>query len=83
MSTERVAAERDLGEAVPADKLTRAQARTLVEDLQDVVGALAKADPADKAAVYAELGVPSMTTRAGGWWWEGRPWGDGRVGGGT
>jgi hypothetical protein len=57
---ERLAAERQLADATPAPRLTKDEIKALVASLSDVVAVLADADPADKAAVYAELGI-SMT----------------------
>ena len=53
----RLAAERELGESRPADKLTKDDIRALVLSLKDIVATLRDADPALKAEVYAELGV--------------------------
>ena len=52
-----VAAQAHLGRVVPGGKLRKSQARALVEALRDIVDVLADADPADKAELYAELGV--------------------------
>jgi site-specific DNA recombinase len=41
----------------PGGKLTKSQARALVEARRDIVDVLAEADPEDKAELYAELGV--------------------------
>lgn len=57
---ERIAAERQLVDAAPAPKLTKNEIKALVASLHDMVAVLAEADPADKATVYAELGI-SMT----------------------
>jgi site-specific DNA recombinase len=54
---ERLRAERDLGESVPSDKLTKSEIRALVLSLRDIVAVLRNADPKLKAEVYAELGV--------------------------
>jgi len=54
---ERLRAEQELGELVPADKLTKSQIRALVLSLREIASVLNKADPALKAQVYAELGV--------------------------
>ena len=52
-----LAAVRDLGAcAVPAP-MTNEQLRALVRSAGDVVKAIGKADPADKAALYADLGI--------------------------
>ncbi len=37
--------------------MTRAEVKALVAGLRYVVHALAQAEPADKAAIYAELGI--------------------------
>ena len=52
-----LAAERELGESRPADKLTKDEIRALVLSLKDIVATLRDADPALKAEVYAGLGV--------------------------
>jgi site-specific DNA recombinase len=54
---ERLRAEQELGESVPADKLTKSQIRALVMGLRDIAAVLGTADPKLKAEVYAELGV--------------------------
>ncbi len=80
---ERVVAERELGTTEPQDRLTKSQVKALVRGLTDVVEALAHADPADKAAIYDELGV-TMTYHPGGRVLvEARPCTEERVGGGT
>ncbi len=45
---------------MPASRLTKNEVKALVASLHDMVAVLEDADPADKAAVYAELGI-SMT----------------------
>jgi len=54
---ERLRAEIDLGAAVPGERMTREQVRTLVLALHDIASVLATADPKLKAEVYAELGI--------------------------
>jgi len=54
---QRLRAEQELGESVPADKLTKSQIRALVKSLRDIAAVLKTADPKLKAEVYAELGV--------------------------
>ena len=54
---ERLRAKRELGELVPAEKLTKDQIRGLVLSLRDIAATLRDADPSLKAEVYAELGV--------------------------
>ena len=50
--------EQQLGAAnSTGPKLTTADVKTLVASLKDIVATLADADPADKAAVYRELGI--------------------------
>jgi hypothetical protein len=41
----------------PATKLTTEDIKALVASLQDITATLAAADPADKAKVYAEMGI--------------------------
>ena len=41
----------------PTTKLTAEDIKALVASLQDITAALAAADPADKAKVYAEMGI--------------------------
>lgn len=62
---ERKHLEAQLGRNIPGGKLTKAQVKALVGALRDIVGVLADADPADKAELYAELGV-SLTYHADG-----------------
>jgi anti-sigma factor RsiW len=53
---ERRVVERQLGRK-PANRThTAAEIRALVRQLKDIVAVLADADPADKRAVYDELG---------------------------
>jgi hypothetical protein len=54
---ERKDLERDLGRKPTARKLTTAEIKALVRQLKDIVAVLADADPADKRAIYHELGV--------------------------
>ena len=77
------AGERDLGQAVPAEKLTRAEVKALVTGLRDVVATLARAEPADKAIMYAELGVRLTYHPDGRVLVESRPCTQVSVGGGT
>ena len=46
-----------MGAASPGGKLTKPQVKALVGALRHIVGVLTDADPADKAAVYRELGI--------------------------
>jgi hypothetical protein len=62
---ERKTAQGQLCRVVPGGKLTKSQARALVEALHDIVEVLADADPQDKAELYAELGV-SLTYHTDG-----------------
>jgi site-specific DNA recombinase len=62
---ERRAAQAQLGRVVPGGRLTKSQARALVEALRDIVDVLAEADPEDKGELYAELGV-SLTYHTDG-----------------
>lgn len=84
---ERLKAEREIALAQPASRYTKAQIRQLVEQLGDIAGALANADPKLKAQVYEELGVRvtyDPTRRVARI--ESRPenpWATVRVGGGT
>jgi site-specific DNA recombinase len=80
---ERLGAERELGATVPQEKLTKGQVRALVKGLRDVVRALAQADPEDKAAIYAELGIRLTYHPGGRVVVESRPCTEERVGGGT
>jgi hypothetical protein len=50
---------------VPGSKLTKSQTRVLIEALRDIVDVLANADAANKAELYAELGV-SLTYHTDG-----------------
>jgi len=45
------------GGVSPSSPLTAEDIKALVASLQDITGALAAADPADKAKVYAEMGI--------------------------
>jgi len=54
---ERVQAENDLGRESTSEHLTPDQVRALVAGVHDAVAVLAHADPADKAAIYAGLGL--------------------------
>jgi len=54
---ERLRAERELADAQPTEKLTKAQIARLVLQLRDIASVLSTADPKLKAEVYAELGV--------------------------
>jgi site-specific DNA recombinase len=54
---ERRAVERQLGRKPASRTHTAAEIRALVRQLTDIVAVLADADPADKRAVYDELGV--------------------------
>ena len=49
--------EREFGRKPTARKLTTAEIKALVRQLKDIVAVLADADPADKRAIYDELGV--------------------------
>lgn len=52
----RSAAEREIAEARPEGQLTGKEIKALVLTLKDVTLALADADPAQEAKVYAETG---------------------------
>jgi site-specific DNA recombinase len=54
---ERKGLERDLGRKPTARKLTTDEIKALVRQLKDIVAVLADAEPADKRAIYDELGV--------------------------
>jgi len=54
---ERQGLEAQLGEQVSGEQLSSSQVKALVGALRDIVGALAAADPTDKADLYRELGV--------------------------
>lgn len=54
---DRKGIERELGRKPTARRLTKAEIKALVRQLKDIVAVLADADPADKHAVYDELGV--------------------------
>lgn len=49
----------------PVTRLTKDDVKSLVTSLKDITAALAAADPADKAAAYAEMGV-AVTYHADG-----------------
>ena len=51
----------------PATRLTAEDVKALVASLQDITATLAAADPADKAKVYAEMGIDIIYHQAGGW----------------
>ena len=83
-SSESERQPRPSGRAVPGGKLTKSQARALVEALRDIVDVLAEADPEDKADLYAELGVSLTYHTDGRVAVEALPvWVQVRVGGGT
>lgn len=54
---QRLAAQRELAAARPAERMTVAEAKRLVQDVRQVARKLAKADPDLKAELYAELGL--------------------------
>lgn len=54
---ERKQLETQLGRSIPGPKLTKEQVRVLITHLRGIVDVLADADPADKADLYAEMGV--------------------------
>ena len=68
---ERKRLERDLGRKPTTRKLTTNEIKALVGQLKDIVAVLAEASPADKRAIYDELGVnltydpETKTVRAG------------------
>jgi hypothetical protein len=81
---ERKTAQADLGRVMPGGKLTKSQARALVEALRDIADVLANADPEDRAQLYAELGVTLTYHTSGRVAVEALPRGlEVRVGGGT
>lgn len=81
---ERIAAERQLADAEPAPRLSTDEIKALVASLHDMVAVLENADPADRAAVYAELGISLTYHPDGRVLVESRPpCANGRVGGGT
>jgi hypothetical protein len=47
----------------PAQRLTQAQIKTLVDGLGSLLAVLHRADPADKAEVYQELGLRLTSDR--------------------
>ena len=57
MQRERRNLEALLGRSVPGGQLTKPEVKALVTALRDIVGVLRDADPADKAELYAELGL--------------------------
>ena len=54
---ERKRIERELGRKPTSGRLTKAEIKTLVRQLKDIVAVLADADPEDRRSIYAELGV--------------------------
>jgi site-specific DNA recombinase len=54
---ERLAAQRELARSTPSEPLSKAELRSLVRKVRDVVKMIAKADPALKAEVYQGLGL--------------------------
>lgn len=54
---ERKTLERQLGTAVGGEGLSSEQVKALVASLRDIVQVLADAEPADKAELYAQLGI--------------------------
>ncbi len=81
---ERRALERQLGERPSGDRLTTGEVAALVTALQDIVGVLADAELADKADLYAKLGVSLRYDPAGMVTVRAEPRGvTGGVGGGT
>ncbi|MGH9158137.1 MAG: recombinase family protein [Acidimicrobiales bacterium] len=81
---ERRGLEAQVGRSVPGGALTTAQVRSLVRELRSIVNVLADADPADKAELYAEMGVNLSYHLDGRVTVEALPRGvDVRVGGGT
>jgi site-specific DNA recombinase len=83
VENDRSTAKRDLAAASPAPQMTAADVRALVSDVRDVVTKLAKADPATKAALFDELGIPITYEPDGRFVVEAHPRGNLRVGGGT
>ena len=81
---ERRQLETQLGRSIPGEKLTKDQVRVLIKHLRGIVDVLANADPADKAELYAEMGVSLNYHPDGRVAVEALPRGrDVRVGGGT
>ncbi|MGQ0616239.1 MAG: recombinase family protein [Acidimicrobiia bacterium] len=81
---ERIAAERQLADARPASPLTKDEIKALVASLHDMVAVLEHAAPADRAAVYTELGIALTYHPDGRVLVESRPpCSQVRVGGGT
>ena len=84
MQKERRGLETQLGRSIPGEKLTKEQVRVLIQHLRGIVNVLADADPADKADLYAEMGVSLNYHPDGRVAVEALPRGrDIRVGGGT
>ena len=54
---QRLRAELALQQTKPGDRMTKDQIKAVVAQLGDVMGVLKRADPADKAEVYAQLGL--------------------------
>lgn len=68
----------------PTNQLTKDDVRALIASLRDITATLAHADPADKAAVYAEMGITVTYNQDGRVLVESRPRVvDDGVGGGT
>ena len=66
---ERRGLEAQLGQQVPGEQLSSNQVRALFHALREIVGALAAAEPIDKADLHRELGItlrcdPSGTVTA-------------------
>ncbi len=81
---ERKNLERQLGQHIPGDQLTREQVKALVNALQDIVEVLAEAEPQDKTELYDQLGISLAYDPDGTVTVESRPRGlTVRVGGGT
>ena len=57
VQAERATAERALGQATKAERLTKDEVRALVAALGDTVATLQQAAPVDKAEAYRELGI--------------------------
>lgn len=57
LQLERKGLESELDENIPGEQLRSSQVKALVTGLDDVVAALAAADPTDKADLYRKLGV--------------------------
>ena len=81
---EREDLERQLAELAPSGEITREEARSIVEGVEDLTRATAEASPKDKAALYRELGIKLTYHPEGRVLVEARPaWANERVGGGT